>query len=77
MIANTHLRVEVENGIYDLATPLFESEYTIDHLGLPEKLRGHIQLKYYDAGHMMYLRREDLAKLKSNVASFIESASRP
>lgn len=77
MIANTHLRVEIENGIYDLATPFFEAEYTIDHLGLPEKLRSHIQLKYYDAGHMMYLRQDDLAKLKSNVGSFIESASRP
>jgi len=48
-----------------------------DSLGLPEKLQKNIHLQYYDAGHMMYLRDDDLAKLKSNVAAFIESASKP
>lgn len=32
-------------------------------------------MDYYDAGHMMYLRKEDLAKLKKNVASFILEAA--
>jgi len=77
MISNPHLQVEVENGIYDLATPFFATEYTMDHLGLPEKLQSHIHMEYYAAGHMMYLREEDLAKLKNNVASFIERASKP
>ncbi len=76
MIANPHLQVEVENGIYDLATPFFATEYTFEHLLLPENIRGHIHMQYYDAGHMMYVRDEDLAKLKANVASFIESASK-
>ncbi len=43
----------------------------MDHLGLLQKLQNQIQMRYYDAGHMMYLHKEDLAKLKSNVASFI------
>jgi carboxypeptidase C (cathepsin A) len=77
MISNPHVRIQVENGIYDLATPFFAMEYTVDHLGLPEKLQSHIRMNYYDAGHMMYLREEDLAKLKSNVAGFIESAAKP
>ncbi len=77
MVANPHLRIQVENGIYDLATPFFAIEYTVDHLGLPEKLQSHIQMDYYDAGHMMYLRDDDLAKLKNNVARFIENASKP
>jgi len=76
MITNTHLEIEVENGIYDLATPFFATEYTMDHLGLPEKLQKNIHMDYYDAGHMMYLRDEDLPKLKANVARFIDSASR-
>ncbi len=71
MISNPNLQVQVENGIYDLATPFFATEYTMDHLGLPANLRNHIHMEYYDAGHMMYLRREDLAKLKSRVAAFI------
>ena len=73
LIANPNLRVEVENGIYDLATPFFETEYTMDHLDLPEKLRSHVQLKYYDAGHMMYVNPSAHAKLKANVTAFIEN----
>ncbi len=77
LIGNAHLQIQVENGLYDLATPFFGSEYTMDHLDLPEKLQSRIRLKYYDAGHMMYLREDDLAKLKNNVASFIEANSKP
>ncbi len=77
LVANPHLQVEVENGLYDLATPFFESEYTMEHLGLPENLLKNIHQKYYEAGHMMYVRDEDLAKLKANVAAFITSASKP
>jgi len=46
----------------------------MEHLGLPTTPEN-IHLQYYDAGHMMYLRDEDLAKLKSNIGSFIEGAS--
>ncbi len=76
MLTNPHLQVEVENGLYDLATPFYATEYTMEHLGLPEKLQKNIHLQYYDAGHMMYLRDEDLAKLKGNIAGFIDGASK-
>ena len=76
MIFNTHLQVQVENGLFDLATPFFATEYTMDHLGLSEKLRSQIRLDYYDAGHMMYVREADLAKLKGNIATFIDGASK-
>jgi carboxypeptidase C (cathepsin A) len=77
MLENTHLQVQVENGYFDMATPFFATEYTMDHLGLPEKLQRHIHLEYYTAGHMMYLHSDDLAKLKTNVGSFIENATKP
>ncbi len=77
MLTNPHLKVEIENGYYDLATPFFATEFTVDHLGLPEKLQKNIDLQYYDAGHMMYVREDDLAKLKTNVANFIDSAVKP
>jgi carboxypeptidase C (cathepsin A) len=76
LVTNTHLHVEVENGIYDLATPFFATEYTMTHLGLPENLQKNITLKYYDAGHMMYLHEADLSKLKSNVAAFLDNATK-
>jgi carboxypeptidase C (cathepsin A) len=76
MISNPHLQVQIENGIYDLATPFFATEYTFEHLLLPAKLQSNIHMNYYEAGHMMYVREEDLAKLKNNVATFIENASK-
>ena len=75
MLANPHLQIEVENGLYDLATPFYGTEYTMEHLGLPDKLQKNIHLQYYDAGHMMYLHEEDLVKLKTNIANFIEASS--
>jgi len=73
---NSNLRVEVENGYYDMATPFFATEYTMDHLFLPGNLRSHIQFEYYGAGHMMYLHNEDLTKLKANVGSFIDAQAK-
>jgi carboxypeptidase C (cathepsin A) len=76
MLTNPHLKVEIESGLFDLATPFFGSEYTVDHLGLPEKLQGNIKLQTYDAGHMMYLHDADLTKLKNNIAAFIDAATK-
>ncbi|OLD88180.1 MAG: hypothetical protein AUG85_05160 [Gemmatimonadetes bacterium 13_1_20CM_4_66_11] len=72
LITNPYLRVEIENGYYDLATPFFATEYSVSHLdGLSPALRDNIKLKYYDAGHMMYLYEPALTELKQNVARFI------
>lgn len=76
MLTNPRLKVEVENGIFDLATPFFATEYTMEHLGLPDRLQSNIHMNYYNAGHMMYVHDEDRVKLKENVARFIESASK-
>jgi carboxypeptidase C (cathepsin A) len=76
LIVNPKLQVELEDGYYDLATPFFEAEYATEHLGLPANLQKNIHHKYYSAGHMMYLRPEDLNNLKSNVAAFIDSNSK-
>jgi carboxypeptidase C (cathepsin A) len=76
MIENPHLQVQVEDGYFDMATPFFATEYTMDHLLLPPDVQGRIQLEYYTAGHMIYLHEEDLAKLKSNIATLIDSASK-
>ena len=72
---NTHLHVLLNSGIYDLATPYYAAEYTMDHLGLPKELRDHVEIVEYDAGHMMYVHPESLAKLKASIASFIDRTS--
>lgn len=71
---NPALKVHVANGYYDLATPYFATEYTFDHLGLPEHLRGNVSMSFYESGHMMYIRADDLAKLKRELGAFIRDA---
>jgi carboxypeptidase C (cathepsin A) len=76
LIKNPGLRVMALCGYFDLATPFFGTEYMLSHLGLPTDLAPHIELRYYDAGHMMYLHEPDLAKMKSDIAGFIAATSR-
>jgi carboxypeptidase C (cathepsin A) len=74
MITNPALQVQIENGYYDMATPFFPTEFTAHHLGIPEALQKNITLKYYTAGHMMYLQDSDRVALHKNVAAFIDRA---
>jgi carboxypeptidase C (cathepsin A) len=74
---NPNLRVLVLNGYYDLATPFLGTETMINHLLLEPSLRSHIQMKYYQAGHMMYLYEQSLRELKSDVAAFIDATTHP
>jgi carboxypeptidase C (cathepsin A) len=75
LITNPHLQVQTENGWFDMATPFFATEFTMDHLHLPADLRSHIDFRYYDSGHMIYLNDQELPKLKSNIAELIEAAN--
>jgi len=75
MQRNPHLQVLVNNGYYDLATPFFATEYTMDHLRLPADLRGHVHMAYYRAGHMMYVRTASLEKMKENFTRLIDETT--
>ncbi|HZW07691.1 MAG TPA: hypothetical protein VFF65_11270, partial [Phycisphaerales bacterium] len=76
MTQNPRLRVLVASGYYDLATPFFAATYTVTHLGLVEPARENITQTFYDAGHMMYLRQADLAKLRQDAAAFFDADAR-
>ncbi len=58
---NPNLRVLVLNGYYDLATPFAATEYMFDHMDLSPEIASHIEQKYYEAGHMMYIHEPSLA----------------
>jgi carboxypeptidase C (cathepsin A) len=75
LITNPRLLVQVENGYFDLATPFFATEFTMEHLGLPEALQKNIKEDYYSAGHMMYLHDQDRVSLHNQIASFIDRAT--
>jgi carboxypeptidase C (cathepsin A) len=70
MSKNRFLKVYVANGWYDLATPFFASEYTINHLPLESMLRKNISMKYYQSGHMMYIEKESLIQFTKDIEQF-------
>jgi carboxypeptidase C (cathepsin A) len=75
MARNPALRVFLGSGYYDLATPYFAAEYTFDHLGFEPGYAQRVTKAYYEAGHMMYIRRADREKLKADLAAFIRANS--
>jgi carboxypeptidase C (cathepsin A) len=67
---NPSLKVLICNGYYDLATPYFATDYTVNHMFLDEKLRNNISQTFYEAGHMMYIHKPSLIQFKKDVTNF-------
>ena len=67
---NSHLNIFIANGYYDFATPYFATEYAVSHLGLNSELKKRITMKYYKAGHMMYIQKASHQTLKKDLEDF-------
>ena len=70
---NPRLRIMVNGGYYDLATPFFAAQYEEKHLPIPQSLAKNIEYDWYESGHMVYVRDEPLKQLHDRVSAFIES----
>jgi carboxypeptidase C (cathepsin A) len=68
---NPQLKVMVNGGYFDLATPFFEGWDEDHHLQIPAKLKDNIEYRYYQSGHMVYAHESSLKEIHDNVASFI------
>jgi carboxypeptidase C (cathepsin A) len=73
---NPQLKILVNAGYYDLATPFYESIYEMEHLAIPPELRDNIAFRFYESGHMAYVHSAALQALHDNVAAFIRQTSR-
>lgn len=68
------MKVFVASGYFDLATPYFATEYTFNHMGLDPSLRENVRMRYYDAGHMMYVHLPSLERLAADLREFVADA---
>lgn len=75
MKTNPNLKVQLNAGYFDLATPFYQGVYEMRHLPIPENLHSNIEFKFYDSGHMVYAKEESLKLLHDNVAGFIRRTS--
>lgn len=74
MSINPFLRVHVANGYYDLATPYYATLHTFAHMGLTRAQRDNVSMSFYEAGHMMYVHRASLVKMRQELERFIGGA---
>ncbi|NBC88679.1 MAG: peptidase S10, partial [Alphaproteobacteria bacterium] len=70
MRQNSELRLFNAQGWYDFATPFFGAEYSLNRPGIPQ---DRLTFRYYDAGHMMYVRDEDRGRLSQDLRAFIRA----
>jgi carboxypeptidase C (cathepsin A) len=76
MKTNPHLKVMVNDGYYDMATPFFAAQYEEEHLPIPQSLTKNIEYNWYESGHMAYVRDESRKQLHDRVAAFIKNSDR-
>ncbi len=67
---NPSLRVLVASGYYDLITPFFDAEYTLNRHDIDA---DRVDYRYYDAGHMMYVNEPSRTQLLIDTRNFIQS----
>jgi carboxypeptidase C (cathepsin A) len=76
MKRNPNLKVQLNAGYFDLATPFYQGIYEMHHLPIPQSLESNIEFRFYESGHMVYAKENSLKALHDNVADFIRRTSR-
>ena len=74
---NPRLKVMLNGGYFDLATPYFAARYEMYHLPIPADLRQNIEFSWYESGHMVYVHEDSLKQLHDKVGAFIASTYKP
>jgi carboxypeptidase C (cathepsin A) len=72
---NPQLKVLLNAGYYDLATPFFEGVYEMQHLPMSNDLQKNIEYQLYESGHMVYAHEASLKALHDNTAAFIANSN--
>ena len=70
-----NLKICLNGGYFDLATPFYQGMYEMHHLQIPAKLDSNIEYHYYQSGHMVYANETSLKQMHDNVAAFIRKTA--
>lgn len=72
---NPDMHLFVAMGYYDMATPYWAVQYTLDHMTVSPQVRAsRIQTDHFTAGHMMYIDAASMRKLRADLRRFIVDA---
>ena len=71
MTLDPDLKVLVNAGYFDLATPYYAAVYQMRQLPMQPALQNNVEFRFYHTGHMIYVRPQGLAHLHANIAQFI------
>ena len=74
MAMNPYLNVLVQSGYYDGACDYFNAKYNLWQLDAAGRFTSRMSFKGYRSGHMMYLRKEDLASSNEDIRQFIKQS---
>lgn len=74
MAQNPYLHVLFQSGYYDGACDYFNAKYDMWQMDPGGKLRDRLSWEGYRSGHMMYLRKEDLAASNEHIREFIRKS---
>jgi len=68
---NPYLHLLVQSGYFDGACDYFNAKYSMWQLDPSGRLKDRLKWEGYKSGHMLYLRKEDLATAAENLRKFI------
>lgn len=71
MAENPYLNLMVQSGYFDGGTPYFDAKYTMWNIDPTGRFQDRMRWHGYQSGHMMYLRKPDLATANQDIRDFI------
>ena len=74
MMQNPYLHLLVQSGYYDGACDYFNAKYNMWQMDPAGKIQDRMFWEGYRSGHMMYLRKEDLATSNDHLRAFIKKS---
>ena len=72
LLQHPNLRVQFVSGYYDLATPFYAADYTINRMNLSPEARQRVSHVYFPSGHMIYHNREASKQMAEAMLKFMQ-----